>query len=80
MPHNVVATGINTEAVLGSGQNPPPSKSHTGNTQQLTQRKYKTQSCWGQMHGIGPNEIMGGKSDPSNDIPKLPKRTSPESK
>ena len=36
MPHNAVATGINTEAVLGSGQNPPPSKSHTSNAQQLT--------------------------------------------
>lgn len=55
MPHNVVATGINTEAVLGNGQNPPPSNSHPGNLS-TADEKIQTQPCWGQMHGIGPDE------------------------
>lgn len=32
------------------------------------------------MHGIDPKEIMAGKSDASNDIPKLHKQTAPGSR
>lgn len=42
LPHNVAATGINSEAVLDGGQNPPPSKSHTGNSTTADAKKTQT--------------------------------------
>ena len=58
----------------------PPRATRRQTPQQPTPRKYKIPPCYSQVRSTGPKEIMAGKSDFSNNNPKVQQQTPPESK